>query len=123
MITAHVARAEMRIHCGQPFKKLPKLATLVQPPHLLGPTNVPTVDENSGQGQPGFPTRDSLELREKTRVHGHVSLVQRDPEPAQDGTHRFAVLECGSYDVQAGEVDHHALLRTGDGGAWVIGWR
>lgn len=116
MIAAHVARVQMRIRCGQPFEKLPELATLVQPPHLLGPTHVPPVNKNSGQGQPGFPTRDPTKLRKKTRVHGHVSLVQRDTEPTQDGTHRFAVLVRGSNHAQAREVDYHALLRTGNGG-------
>ena len=125
MIVAHVAHAEVGIHCGQALEKLLELATLVQPPQLLGPTNVPSVNEDTWQGQPGFATRDPTELREKTRVHGQVALVQRDAEPAQDGTHRFAVLERGADHAQAREVDHHALLRAENGrrrvwlgGAW-----
>lgn len=125
MIVAHVAHTEVRIHCGQALEKLLELATLVQPPQLLGPTDVPSVNEDTWQGQTGFVTRYPTELREETRVHGHVALVQRDAEPAQDGTHRFAVLERGADHAQAREVDHHALLRAENGrrrvwlgGAW-----
>lgn len=106
----------MRICCGQTFEELPELAILVQPPYLLGTTHVPSVDEHTRKSQTRFATRDPTELREKTRVHRNVALVQRDAESAQDGTHRFAVLERAADHAQAREVHHYALLRARDGG-------
>lgn len=127
VIVAHVASAQMRICCGQTFEELPELAILVQPPHLLGPTHVPSVDEHTRESQTRFATRDPTELREKTRVHRNVALVQSDAESAQDGTHRFAVLERAADHAEAREVHHNALLRAGDGrqglrlgGAWGV---
>jgi len=123
VIVAHVAGAQMRICCGQTFEELLELAILVQPPDLLGPTHVPSVDEHARQSQTRFATRDPTELREKTRVHRNVALVQRNAESAQDGTHRFAVLERAADYAQAREVHHYALLRSGDGrqGLWLGG--
>lgn len=105
--------AHARFRCGQAFHELLELAGLVELPDLLGPTHVPTADEHPRQGQLP-PPQNLLQLDQEARVHRQIPLVDRHAEPPEDRSDRPAVLERRPDHAQAREVNHHALLRSGD---------
>lgn len=85
--------------------QIPQLPALVQPLQLLGPADEPPADEHAGDGQ--FPAAgDALELVDEARVHGEVTLIDRDVESAEDRADGIAVLEGLPDHAEAGHVDH-----------------
>lgn len=109
------------VHHWQPLDQPRQLPTLVQPSDLLGPTNASTPDEDHWKSQIVAPN-DTLQLVQGLRVDRYISFIDRDSEPADDGSDGPAVLESLADHAEAGVEDHdHPRVTVGEGWGGVVG--
>lgn len=95
------------------FNQPLQIAILVQSSDLVGPTHVHPAHIDPRKTQillslslPNYP----LQLVQERPIHGHVSLVDLDLVPLEDGSDGPAVIERLPDHAEAGVVDHHPIL-------------
>ena len=117
---AHLANPSLNPR--QLLYELLQLPGLVKLYHLLRSPDVPSADKHARQLRKIFlpAEEDPLQLRRVRRVHWEISLVDSHGEGAEDRRDCSAVLERGTNDAEAGEVDDDAVLRAGDGDLYNI---
>lgn len=109
------------VHHWQPLDQPRQLPTLVQPSDLLGPTNAPPPDEDHRKAQILAPN-DPLQLVQGLRIDRYISFIDRDAEPADDGSDGPAVLEGLADHAEAGVEDHdRPWVTVGEGWGGVLG--